>query len=80
MTDEPLHSHDESQAAQVLQRGYRALLFPEPLEQQYREDHRLASHRMVRMSVIVALITSIGFALIDQVLVGGVDDERPLHA
>jgi diguanylate cyclase (GGDEF)-like protein len=73
MTDESLHSHDESQAAQVLQRGYRGLRFPEPLEQQYREDHRLGSHRMVRMSVIVAFITSLGFALIDQWLVGSVN-------
>ncbi len=73
MTDDSLHSHDESQTAQVLQRGYRDLRFPEPLEQQYRDDHRLGSHRMVRMSVIVAFITSIGFALIDHWLVKSVN-------
>lgn len=73
MTDDSLHSLEESQAAQVLHRGYRRLSFPEPLEQQYRDDHRAASHRMVRMSVVVAFITSAGFALIDQWLVGAVN-------
>lgn len=73
MTDDSLHANDESQAAQVLQRGYRTLRFPEPLEQQYRDDHRAGSHRMVRMSVIVAFITSAGFALIDYWLVDSVN-------
>jgi diguanylate cyclase (GGDEF)-like protein len=73
MTEDSLLSHEESQAAQVLQRGYRALRFPEPLEQLYRDDHRTASHRMVRMSVIVAFITSAGFALIDHWMVQSVN-------
>ena len=69
MTSDTVVSPDESQAPQVLRRGYRWLRFPEPLEQQYRDDHRANSHRMVRMSVIVAFITSAGFALIDYWLV-----------
>jgi len=64
-----LQPHDESQAVQVLQHGYGKLRFPEPLEQQYREDHRAGVHRLVRMSVIVAFITSAGFAFIDYWLV-----------
>lgn len=59
------HSADESQAAQVLQRGYRQLHFPEPLETQYREDYRANAQRMARMSIIVALITATGFAILD---------------
>jgi diguanylate cyclase (GGDEF)-like protein len=73
MIDDSLQAHDESQAAQVLQRGYRRLRFPEPLEQQYRDDHHASSHRMVRMSVIVAVITSAGFALIDHWMVRSVN-------
>ncbi|HYM35234.1 MAG TPA: diguanylate cyclase [Steroidobacteraceae bacterium] len=62
---ESLQSQDESQTAQVLRRGYRWLRFPEPLEEQYRDDHRAGVHRLVRMAVIVAFITSAGFAFID---------------
>ena len=45
---------DESLSARAMQRGYRWLRFAEPLEQQYRQDHRANAHRFVRMSLIVA--------------------------
>jgi diguanylate cyclase (GGDEF)-like protein len=69
--DSPLA--DDSPTARALQRGYRWLRFPEPLEQQYRQDHRANSHGFVRMSVIVAFITSAGFALIDQWVINSVN-------
>jgi len=58
-------AEDESLTAQILRRGYRWLRFPEPLEQQYREDHRAGVHQLVRVAVIVSIITSAGFTLID---------------
>lgn len=64
---------DESLTTRVFKRGYRWLQFPEPLESQFREDHRVNSHRLVRMSVIVAFITSAGFALIDHKVIQAVN-------
>jgi diguanylate cyclase (GGDEF)-like protein len=71
VADTPLA--DESPIAQVLQRGYRWLRFPEPLELQYREDHRANAHGFVRMSLIVAFITFSGFALIDHWVIKAVN-------
>jgi len=59
------HIADDSPLASVLAQGYRWLQFPGPLETQFREEHRVNAHRIVRMSLIVALITSTGFILID---------------
>ncbi len=64
---------DELLAAQVLQRGYHWLRFPQPLERQFRDDHRSNSHRFVRMSVVVAIITSAGFALIDHWVINAIN-------
>jgi diguanylate cyclase (GGDEF)-like protein len=60
---------DDSPLARVLAQGYRKLRFPEPLERQFREEHRVGAHRFVRMSLLVALITSTGFALIDHLVI-----------
>lgn len=64
---------DESLTARVLKHGYRWLRFPEPLESQFREDHRVNAHRLVRMSIVVAFITSAGFALIDHKVIQAVN-------
>jgi len=64
---------DESPTASVLRSGYRWLEFPQPLEQQFRDEHRVNSHRFVRMSVIVAFITSAGFFLIDHLLIKAIN-------
>jgi diguanylate cyclase (GGDEF)-like protein len=69
--DSPLA--DDSPTARALQRGYRWLRFPEPLEQQYRQDHRANAHRFVRMSLVVAFITSAGFALIDHWIIHAIN-------
>jgi len=55
----------QSQAAQLLRQGFRGLRFPEPLESQFRLDHRNESHRLVRMGLLVAVTTTLGFAFID---------------
>jgi diguanylate cyclase (GGDEF)-like protein len=60
-----LRINQQSAAARVLAGGYRRLRFPEPLEQQFRQDHLLASQRWVRLSLLVALGTTAGFAIID---------------
>ncbi len=53
------------------QRGAFRLTFPEALEAEYRASHREAARRWVRMSLLVALSTVIGFAIIDHwVLLG----------
>ncbi|MBC7985017.1 MAG: GGDEF domain-containing protein [Candidatus Obscuribacterales bacterium] len=66
----PLQS-EPSQAARVLRAGFRRLRFPEPLEQRFRTDHSNEAHRLVRMSVFVALITTTGFAIIDHTMIKG---------
>ncbi len=62
----PTHSiNQQSLAARVLAEGYARLRFPQPLEQQFRRDHLLASQPWVRLSLLVALATTTGFAIID---------------
>jgi diguanylate cyclase (GGDEF)-like protein len=56
---------EQSLVSRVLAQGYTRLRFPEPLEQEFRRDHTLASRRWVRMSLYVALTTTLGFAIID---------------
>jgi diguanylate cyclase (GGDEF)-like protein len=57
--------HGESLVAEVLAKGYARLKFPQPLEKEFRDDYRVNSHRWVRLSLLVALSTVIGFAFID---------------
>ena len=59
----PLPPH--TQASHLLRQGFRGLRFPQPLEAQFRLDHRNESHRLVRMGLLVALLTTLGFAFID---------------
>lgn len=61
--DDP--QNEESLVARVLRQGYGRLRFPEPLESEFRADHRLNTWRWVRMSVYVVIGTSIGFAIMD---------------
>jgi diguanylate cyclase (GGDEF)-like protein len=56
---------DADAVARVMRQGFRWLSFPEPLERQFRADHRIAAHTRVRISLIVALITTAGFFVID---------------
>jgi len=67
LVTDPSHASlpTHSQASQLLRQGFRGLRFPEPLESQFRLDHRNESHRLVRMGLLVAVVTTLGFAFID---------------
>jgi len=57
--------------AQIPRRGWLRLRFPSELEAEFLLSYRAAARRWVRLSMLVALCTSLGFALIDHwVLVG----------
>jgi diguanylate cyclase (GGDEF)-like protein len=56
---------DDPPAARVLEGGFARLRFPPALEAEFRRHHLLASQRWVRLSILVALGTTLGFAMID---------------
>jgi diguanylate cyclase (GGDEF)-like protein len=56
---------EESMVSRVLAQGYARLRFPEPLENEFRSEHLMASMRWVRICLFVAIGTSLGFAIID---------------
>lgn len=69
MPGSPAFVREDSQVARVLSQGYARLRFPEPLEAEFRAEHRVNSLRWVRMSILVAVGTSAGFALIDPLII-----------
>jgi len=57
--------------AQIARRGWLRLRFPSELEAEFLLSYRAAARRWVRLSMLVVLCTSLGFAVIDHwVLVG----------
>ena len=57
--------------AEIPRRGWLGLRFPPELEAEFLLSYRAGSRRWVRMSMLVALSTTLGFAVIDHwVLVG----------
>jgi diguanylate cyclase (GGDEF)-like protein len=56
---------DDPLAARVLEGGFARLRFPPALEHEFRRNHLLGSQRWVRLSILVALGTTLGFAMID---------------
>ena len=57
--------------AQIPRRGWLRLRFPSGLEAEFLLSYRAAARRWVRLSMLVALCTSLGFAVIDHwVLIG----------
>ncbi|HEY7640309.1 MAG TPA: diguanylate cyclase [Steroidobacteraceae bacterium] len=56
---------DDRQAARALEGGFANLRFAPELEAKFRHHHLLASQRWVRLSILVALGTTLGFAMID---------------
>jgi diguanylate cyclase (GGDEF)-like protein len=56
---------DDRQAARVLEGGFAGLHFPPELEVEFRHHHLLGSQHWVRLSILVALGTTLGFAMID---------------
>jgi diguanylate cyclase (GGDEF)-like protein len=65
MKSAELAKTEESLVAHVLSKGYGRLRFPPPLEQEFRQDASVATRRWIRLSLLVALITTSGFAVID---------------
>lgn len=55
--------------ARVLAQGYARLKFPQSLEEEFRSEHLAANRRWARLSLVVALITTSGFAVIDHWIV-----------
>jgi diguanylate cyclase (GGDEF)-like protein len=51
--------------ARVLEVGFARLRFPPALEAEFRRHHLLTSQHWVRLSILVALGTTLGFAMID---------------
>lgn len=60
---------EESAVSRVLAAGYGSLHFPEPLETEFRHHHLLTQRRWVRMSLVIVIGTSIGFWLIDHLVI-----------
>lgn len=58
-------THEPSLVSRVLAEGYGWLRFPEPLEEEFRSDYARSARRWVRLSLLVALVTTSGFAVID---------------
>ena len=56
---------DDPLTARVVEGGCARLRFPSALEAEFRRHHLLTSQRWVRMSILVALGTTLGFAMID---------------
>ncbi|MFO1376104.1 MAG: diguanylate cyclase [Steroidobacteraceae bacterium] len=50
----------------------RGLRFPEPLETEFRRDHRRGVRQTIRMGLVVALFTTLGFAIIDHSALQGI--------
>jgi len=56
---------DDRQAARALEGGFARLRFPPELEAEFRHHHLVTSQHWVRLSILVALGTTLGFAMID---------------
>lgn len=52
-------------AARLLATGFRFLRFPEPLESEFRNEHRAKLHRWNRVAIWIAACTVCGFAILD---------------
>jgi len=59
----------ESAAASELARGFAWLRFSPPLEAEFRASHLAASLRWTRICLLIAIGTSIGFSLIDHLVI-----------
>lgn len=69
MTSAEPPSSTPSLVAQLLSQGYPWLRFPAPLEAEFRDDHAQTARRWIRLGLIVALVTSSSFAVIDHLVI-----------
>ena len=58
-------SPDKSETARLLADGFRFLRFPEPLESEFRAEHRARLRPWTRLAIIVSACTVLGFAILD---------------
>src|SRR6185295_2382949 len=62
---------NNSDAARLLASGIRYLRFPEPLESEFRSEHRSRLRRWNRLSFWIAACTVTGFAILDHFVLHG---------
>ena len=58
-------SPNTSDAARLLTKGFRFLRFDEPLETEFRTEHRSRLRVWNRIAIIVSACTVLGFAILD---------------
>src|SRR5215468_5301436 len=58
-------SSASGEAARILAGGFRFLRFPEPLESEFRSEHRARLRVWNRLAIYVSTCTVIGFAILD---------------
>ncbi len=58
-------SPNTSETARLLAEGFRFLRFPEPLESDFRTEHRARLRPWTRLAIIVSACTVLGFAILD---------------
>src|SRR5688572_24334649 len=58
-------SPNRTDAARLLTSGFRLLRFPEPLESEFRTEHRARLRAWNRLAIIVSACTVTGFAILD---------------
>jgi diguanylate cyclase (GGDEF)-like protein len=63
-----------SEVSRVLAQGYRRLRFPAMLEEEFRGSHRQTARRWVRLGLYVAVVASLGSALLDPWIVSAPAD------
>ena len=65
MAHTKISSPSNSDAARLLANGFRFLRFPEPLESEFRSEHRTRLRAWNRIAMIIAACTVTGFAVLD---------------
>jgi diguanylate cyclase (GGDEF)-like protein len=58
-------SPTSSDAAQMLAKGFRSLRFDEPLESEFRAEHRTRLRTWNRIAIMLSACTVVGFAVLD---------------
>jgi diguanylate cyclase (GGDEF)-like protein len=58
-------SPDSSDASRLLANGFRFLCFPEPLESEFRTDHRVRLRGWNRIAIWIAACTVTGYVILD---------------
>jgi diguanylate cyclase (GGDEF)-like protein len=65
MAPTKISSPGTSEAARLLASGFRFLRFPEPLESEYRTEHRARLRTFTRIAILLSACTVVGFAILD---------------